>query len=487
MRGKNILVLGMGETGLSMAKWLLRKEANVRAADSRTAPPCLDALKRVLPESGIFTGGFAPEAFADIDLIAISPGVALAERQVQQAINQGIPVAGDMELFVWALKEKWESGEQGERGDCGALRPRIVAITGSNGKTTVTAMVGAMVKNAGWDAEVAGNIGPAVLDALMQRQDSGKLPQAWILEVSSFQLETTCSLHADAAAVLNLSEDHFDRYAGMADYAAAKARIFLAGADGGNNTSDGVQILNREDSLVREMALPGRKQITFGLDPPPGDSDFGLMRQGEDIWLAQGKTRLMKASELRVAGLHNTANALAALALCRAMALPFEPLLQTLREFRSLPHRMEKVAAFSGITFYDDSKGTNVGATVAALNGMAQRVVLIAGGDGKGQDFSPLADPVAEHARAVVLIGRDAEKIAAAIQHRGVPLHHAATMEEAVGKSLALARKGDAVLMSPACASFDMFRNYAHRAEAFVAAVKHAETGNPANVHTVSN
>ncbi len=195
----------------------------------------------------------------------------------------------------------------------------------------------------------------------------------------------------------------------------------------------------------------------------------------------------MKTSELRVAGLHNTANALAALALCRAITLPFEPLLQALREFRGLPHRMEKVAAFSGITFYDDSKGTNVGATVAALNGMAQRVVLIAGGDGKGQDFSPLADPVAEHARAVVLIGRDAEKIAAAIQHRGVPLHHAATMEEAVEKSIALARKGDAVLMSPACASFDMFRNYAHRAEVFVAAVKHAETGNPANVHTVPN
>lgn len=481
MRGKTVLVLGMGDTGLSMAKWLLRKEANVRVADTRTAPPCLDTLKRILPESSIFAGGFPPEAFADLDLIAISPGVALAEPLVRRAATQGVPAVGDMELFAWALKE------QGEQGGGGAQRPKVIAVTGSNGKTTVTAMVGAMVKNAGWDVEVAGNIGPAVLDALMQRQDSGKLPQAWVLEVSSFQLETTRNLCADAAAVLNLSEDHFDRYAGMADYAAAKARIFLAGADGRNNASDGVQILNREDSLVREMALPGRKQITFGLDPPIGDSDFGLLREGENIWLAQGKTRLMKTTELRIAGLHNMANALAAMALCRAIGLPFEPLLQALREFRSLPHRMEKVAAFGGVTFYDDSKGTNVGATVAALKGVAQRVVLIAGGDGKGQDFSPLADPVAEHARAVVLIGRDAEKIAAAVQHRGVPLHRAATMEEAVRISFMLAGRGDAVLMSPACASFDMFSNYAHRAQVFVAAVKHLETANRVNVYNASN
>ncbi|MDE2366072.1 MAG: UDP-N-acetylmuramoyl-L-alanine--D-glutamate ligase, partial [Betaproteobacteria bacterium] len=345
LHGKNVLVLGMGETGLSMTRWLLRKGAHVRTADSRPAPPCMDALKRILPESRIFAGGYAPEAFENISLIAISPGVPLAEQRVRQAINRGIPVAGDMELFAWALdekrksREKGEHGEQGEQSDSSSPRPRIVAVTGSNGKTTVTAMVGAMVRKAGWDAEVAGNIGPAVLDALMQRQDSGRLlPQAWILEVSSFQLETTHNLRPDAAVVLNLSEDHFDRYAGMADYAAAKARIFLAGAEGGHDASSGVQILNREDPLVREMALPGRKWMTFGLDLPPGDSDFGLMRQGEDIWLVQGKTRLMKTSELRVAGLHNTANALAALALCRAIALPFEPLLQALREFRGLPH-----------------------------------------------------------------------------------------------------------------------------------------------------
>ena len=492
LRGKNVLVLGMGETGLSIVRWLLRNEANVRAADSRTTPPCLDTLMRVLPDGSVFTGGFRPEAFAGIDLIAISPGVPVAERLVRQAADRGMPIVGDMELFAWAIKEQSEQSEQaegwkkGQQGQRRAPRPKIVAVTGSNGKTTVTAMAGAMVKNAGWDAEVAGNIGPAVLDALMRRQDSGKLPQAWILEVSSFQLETTCSLQPDAAVVLNLSEDHLDRYAGMVGYAAAKARIFFARTDG-NHASDGVQILNREDFRVLEMALPGRKPITFGLDPPVGHSDFGLLREGENIWLAQGQTHLIRTAELHVAGLHNMANALAALALCRAAGLPFEPLLQALREFRSLPHRMEKVAAFSGITFYDDSKGTNVGATVAALNGMAQPVILIAGGDGKGQDFSSLAKAIAEHARAVVLIGRDAGKIAAAVQHGGVPLHHAATMEDAVRESFTLAQPGDAVLMSPACASFDMFRNYIHRAEAFVAAVRQVETENSADLHGALN
>ena len=458
-----MLVLGMGETGLSMAKWLSRQGASVRAADSRTAPPNLDALQRAVPVAQVFTGAFAAETFAGIDLIAISPGVSLAEPLVQQAAKRGVSVVGDIDLFALALRQ------------ISSLKPKILAITGSNGKTTVTAMAGAMVKRAGWDVEVAGNISPAVLNALMQREDSGKLPQAWVLEISSFQLETTRSLNPDAAVVLNLCEDHFDRYAGMQDYATAKARIFLGEAGGG-----GMQILNRDDPLVCAMALPGRKQMTFGLDAPDSENDFGLLRNGGDTWLVQGRTRLMKTSELAITGQHNAANALAALALCRAVELPFEPLLQALREFKGLPHRMEKVAAFSGITFYDDSKGTNVGATVAALNGMTQRVVLIAGGDGKGQDFSPLRQPLAECARAAVLIGRDAGKIAAALNGCGVPLHQAATMEEAVQQSFVLAQKGDAVLMSPACASFDMFRNYAHRAEVFVAAVRELAARVPA-------
>ncbi len=458
-----MLVLGMGETGLSMAKWLSRQGANVRAADSRAAPPNLDAMQRAVPAAQVFAGAFSAKTFAGIDLIAISPGVPLAEPLVQQAAKRGISVVGDMELFAQAL------------GQTGSSKQKILAITGSNGKTTVTAMVGAMVQRAGWDVEVAGNIGPAVLDALMRREDSGKLPQAWVLEISSFQLETTRSLNSDAAAVLNLCEDHFDRYAGMQDYAAAKARIFLS-------EGAGAQILNRDDPLVSAMALPGRKQMTFGLDAPVAGSDFGLLRDGGDTWLAQGRARLMRTSDLAITGQHNAANALAALALCRAVELPFEPLLQALREFKGLPHRMEKVAAFGGITFYDDSKGTNVGATVAALNGMTQGVVLIAGGDGKGQDFSPLRQPLAECAHAVVLIGRDAGKIAAALAGCGVPLYQAKTMEEAVQQSFVLAQQGDAVLMSPACASLDMFRNYAHRAEVFVAAVRELAARVPATI-----
>ena len=470
---KKAVVLGMGETGLSMAKWLSRRGANVRAVDSRATPPCLEALKRILPQDRLFTGTYPAEAFAGIDLIAISPGVPLAQASVQQAVQDGIAVIGDMELFASAIRQP------------GASKPIVLGITGSNGKTTVTAMVGAMVKEAGMDVEVAGNIGPAVLNALMRREDSGTLPQAWVLEVSSFQLETTQSLEPDAAVVLNVSEDHFDRYSGMQDYAAAKARIFTGTRDGGSEA--GVQILNRDDSIVRAMALAGRRQITFGLDEPASDNDFGLLHESGNIWLAQGQVRLLKTSELHVAGLHNVANALAALALCRAVALPLPPLLHALREFQGLPHRMEKVAAFGDITFYDDSKGTNVGATVAALNGMMQSVVLIAGGDGKGQDFSPLAAPIARQARAVVLIGRDADRIGAAINHRGVPLYYAKTMEEAVQRSVDLARAGDAVLMSPACASLDMFRDYAHRAEVFIAAVRRIEAGRQAMVQTTVN
>jgi UDP-N-acetylmuramoylalanine--D-glutamate ligase len=464
IRGTNVLVLGMGETGLSIVRWLLRAGAHIRVADSRTAPPCLGAIRKILPADSIYTGGFAPEAFLNIGLITVSPGVAVSEPAVQQAASRGIPVMGDVELFALAIEELQFA------------KPKIVAITGSNGKTTVTAMVGSMLKNAGWDAEVAGNIGPAVLDVLMERLDSGKLPQVWVLELSSFQLETTHDLYPDAATVLNLSEDHFDRYAGMQDYASAKARIFHGETDAGMRSSGGVQVINRDDVLVRAMALPGRKRLTFGLGLPAGEDDFGLSRDGKRVWLTHGDVRLMEASELRVSGLHNVANALAALALCRALALPFEPLLQALREFKGLPHRMERVASYGGVCFYDDSKGTNVGATVAALDGAAETVVLIAGGDGKGQDFSPLVRPVAERARAVVLIGRDAGRISEVLRHCGKPVHFAETMEEAVRSSFLLAHEGDAILLSPACASFDMFKNYVHRAQSFVAAVNRLQT-----------
>jgi UDP-N-acetylmuramoylalanine--D-glutamate ligase len=311
---------------------------------------------------------------------------------------------------------------------------------------------------------VAGNIGLPVLDALTDIENGQPAPDVFVLELSSFQLETTSSLNADAATVLNVTQDHMDRYAGMADYAAAKARIFLG---------NGVQVVNREDAYSRAMALPRRRVESFGLDAHA--SEWGIVSANDETWLARGEEKLMRTNELPVAGLHNAANALAALALCSAIGLPMALLLTALREFKGLPHRVERVAEIDGVTFYDDSKGTNVGATVAALNGMREKVVLIAGGDGKGQDFSPLHEAVATHARTVVLIGRDGPQIGAALVNAGVPLVNAPDMDEAVTLAYHAAQKGDAVLLSPACASFDMFRNYEHRAQVFVAAVKKIE------------
>ena len=434
-----------------MAAWLVRSGASVRVADTRDSPPQLAALRRSLPGVSAACGAFHDETFAGVDVIAISPGVPLAEPQVQRAIAAGARVLGDVELFAQAVMGK------------GA---RIIAVSGTNGKSTVTSLAGSMARAVGSDCEVAGNIGPAVLDALMRREDSGKTPDLWVLELSSFQLETTASLAADAATVLNISEDHLDRYHGVDEYAAAKARIFAG---------DGVQVLNRNDPRSLAMVLPGRKTITFGLDAPRHEEDWGLLERGGEPWLAQGRNALLAVREMRLAGLHNAANALAALALCRALSLPLEPLLGALREFKGLPHRVEPVGEAQGVRWYDDSKGTNVGSTVAALAGLAQRgakVVLIAGGEGKGQDFSPLKGAVARSARALVLIGRDAPLIEAAVAGADIPVLRANSMERAVALAGEAARPGDAVLLSPACASFDMFRNYKHRGEVFRLAVE---------------
>ncbi|MDE2311324.1 MAG: UDP-N-acetylmuramoyl-L-alanine--D-glutamate ligase [Betaproteobacteria bacterium] len=445
---KKVLVLGLGETGLSLARWLVAQGAHVCAADSRELPPALDTLRTQLPQIEIHCGAFRDELLNNIELIAISPGVPLADPFVARAVARGIPVVGDIELFAQQLATS-------------DSKSKIIAITGANGKTTVTSMAGAMCRAAGLDTAVAGNISPAVLDAVLQR--NGRQPDVWVLELSSFQLETTCSLNADAATVLNVSEDHLDRYVDMGAYAAAKARIFRGA---------GVQVLNRDDARSLGMALPGRKHLTFGLNEAPSGHDWGMERSGSNIWLMQGRQRVLNAHELQVAGLHNAANALAALALCRAIGLPLSPLLGALRAFKGLPHRVEPVAEINGVIYYDDSKGTNVGATVAALQGLGRPAVLIAGGDGKGQDFTPLNPVVAQHARAVVLIGRDADRVAAALENCGVPLVRARDMADAVRQGAALAQPGDAVLLSPACASFDMFRNYAHRAEVFVGAVR---------------
>ncbi len=365
LRGQTVLVLGLGETGLSLARYLHEQGAKLCVADSRLDPPGIATLRSELPQAEVHCGPFGDELLQGIDRIAISPGVPVAEPLVQRAIARGIPVEGDIELLAQQLATNDYR-----------RNTKVIAITGANGKTTVTSMVGAMCAAAGLDTQVAGNISPAVLDALRGRD---RQPQVWVLELSSFQLETTYTLDADAAVVLNVTEDHLDRYAGSMDaYAAAKARIFQG---------NGVQVLNRDDERSAAMKIAGRKQASFGLNPPPGDNDWGIVKDGATTWLAQGKEKVMRADELQVSGLHNVANALAALALCRALNLPLAPLVNALRAFKGLPHRVEKVAEIAGITYYDDSKGTNVGATEAALKGLGKPAVVILGRRRQGAGF----------------------------------------------------------------------------------------------------
>ena len=448
LKSKRVLVLGLGETGLSALRWLATKGAVLSVADSRDIPPNIDDLVRDMPQVAVYTGKFKTHILLDAELIVISPGVALNEPAVQAAIRHGIPVVGDVELFA-------------------QYRPKnakVIGITGSNGKTTVTTLVGEICKAAGLNTIVAGNIGLPVLDALQM-----DVPDIYVLELSSFQLETTINLHADAATVLNVCEDHMDRYDTIADYAAAKARLLKHAK---------VAVLNRDDAI--SLAMQAENIITFGLNAAPTVNDFGLIQNGE-LWFASGQRKLCKTSELKIAGQHNVANALAAAALCSAVGIEKLAIIESLRAFKGLPHRVEWVANVDDVDYYDDSKGTNVGATCAAIAGMTkndngnnlpQKVVLIAGGDGKGQDFSPLAAAVQANGRAVVLIGRDAPLIEAVLLATDVPRYKAIDLPEAVNIAKRVAQAGDAVLLSPACASFDMFNNYVHRAEVFVDAVK---------------
>ena len=451
LKAKRVLVLGLGETGLSVLRWLATKGAVMSVADSRDNPPNMDDLVRDMPQVAIYTGKFKQAVLLDAELIVISPGVALSELAVQAAIKHGIPVIGDVELFA-------------------QYRPKntkVIGITGSNGKTTVTTLVGEICKAAGLNTIVAGNIGLPVLDALQM-----DVPDIYVLELSSFQLETTINLHLDVATVLNVCEDHMDRYDSIADYAAAKARLL-------KHTK--VAVLNRDDAI--SLAMQAENIITFGLNNAPTVNDFGLIQNGE-LWLASGQRKLCKISALKMAGQHNVANALAAAGLCTAIGIEKDVIVDTLIKFKGLPHRVEWVANIDDVDYYDDSKGTNVGATCAAIAGMTkndnghnlpQKVVLIAGGDGKGQDFLPLAAAIQANARAVVLIGRDAPLIEAALLATDIPRYQAVDLPEAVNIAKKVAHEGDAVLLSPACASVDMFKNYVHRAEVFVAAVRRLE------------
>ena len=547
-----VLVLGLGASGLAMARWCARHGARVTVADTRSQPPQLQALQREVPGT-VFVGGSFDAALvqgSEIRAVYCSPGLSPETMApvLDAARAVGLVVGGELDLFARALQDlgtvettepdalqpptadaaQDELGDEDERAhavgddlpptqdvvspdgemDEGVVEeptpvvvpvqqplgyhPAVLAITGTNGKTTVTSLTGQLVERAGKTVAVAGNIGPSLLDTLSAHMDADSLPEVWVLELSSFQLDGVQGFEPTAATVLNLSQDHLDWHGGMAQYAAAKARIF---------GQRGLMLLNREDPLVMAM-LPEpvkvklqkpivRAHQTFGGDMPRRPTDFGIELVNGMAWLVRAMEadetrkrrrgeeeeihiqRLMPADALRIRGRHNAINALAALALASAAGCSLAPMLYGLREYRGEPHRVELVGLVQDVEYFDDSKGTNVGATVAALEGLGadRQLVLILGGEGKGQDFSPLAAPVARHCRAVVLIGRDAPLIRSALDAGGVPLLDATSMDDAVQQAAGLAHAGDAVLMSPACASFDMFDNYEHRARVFCGAV----------------
>ncbi|MDC7709589.1 UDP-N-acetylmuramoyl-L-alanine--D-glutamate ligase [Vogesella indigofera] len=441
LANRHIIVIGLGDTGVSAARWLLAHGARVTMADSRDNPPNAAAVAANLGTVPLRLGAFSDATFADADMLMVSPGVSVRSPAIAAFAAAGGEVVGDVELWARAI------------AGSGA---RVIAITGSNGKSTVTSLVGHLCEAAGLDTVVCGNIGLPVLDALAAREAAGRAPEVWVVELSSFQLETTRSLRADAATVLNISEDHLDRYNDLLDYAHSKTAIF---------NGDGVQVLNRDDVFCRAMLRAGRRVAWFSLRE---DTEYALQQTAGRYQLAIGGEPVFDCADMPLQGLHNAANALAALALCEAIGLARDQLLPALKTFRGLAHRVEFVAEFDDVMYIDDSKGTNVGATEAALNGMTRKVVLIAGGDGKGQDFAPLAPACARIARAVVLIGRDGPQIGAALADSGVPLVACQTLEDATREAASLAQPGDVVLLSPACASLDMFKNYAHRAQVFV-------------------
>jgi UDP-N-acetylmuramoylalanine--D-glutamate ligase len=547
---QRVLVLGLGDSGLAMARWCARFGAQVTVWDSRAQPPQLGALGDT---AAFITGELTADKVAGFQAVLKSPGLSPLDERLKAVYEHGPAVRGELDLFADAL-----AALKAQHG----YAPAVLAITGTNGKTTTTCMTGLLVERAGKRVAIAGNIGPTLMDtlteALAQEPDPAPvpvpdevaaaeieavpaedeavaddaaaavlpdedtplpialppprgpvfetLPEVWVLELSSFQLDGVSHFEPTAGAILNLTQDHLDWHGDMAAYGRAKSRVFGGGMD-----CPTVIVANRDDAEVEGLVprpvfvkgtrgKPGRtvsrRVVRFGLNVPTAPGDFGLVDEGGLAWLVRAREldptvkrkrgeeaeplviqRLMPADALRVRGRHNAANALAALALATAAGCELAPMLHGLREYRGEPHRVAPVGRIDGVEFFDDSKGTNVGATVAAISGLGAdrapaKLVLILGGDGKGQDFAPLADGVQRHARAVALIGRDGPQIEAALAATGVPMQRHDTLEAATGWCLAQAQGGDSVLLSPACASLDMFRNYAHRAEVFVAAVQ---------------
>ncbi len=518
LRDLHILVLGLGDSGLAMARWCVAHGGQVTVWDSREMPPQAAALQAELPGVQLVTGELPVSQLAGVQLVLKSPGLAPGDARIapllQEARATAIAVLGELDLFARALLDLRSTRD---------YAPRVLAITGTNGKTTTTAMTALLVARAGRRVATAGNIGPTLLDtlaaALAGENEEHPLPEVWVLELSSFQLEgggfginASSGFEPDAAAVLNITQDHLDWHGSLAAYAAAKGRVFGVASSG--TLPRTLMVVNRDDAAVLALAaaaqpqapagkvkvkdrVPERPVLRFGLDAPQAPGDFGLVVENGMAWLVRATPadetmkrkkdeeveihlqRLMPADALRVRGRHNAANALAALALATAIGCALAPMLHALRDYTGEPHRVQWVGTLGEVEAFDDSKGTNVGATVAALLGLGAdkapgRLVVILGGDGKGQDFAPLAAPLQRHARAVATLGRDAAAIEAALAPfiADLPLQRHATLEAAVAWCFEQARPGDAVLLSPACASLDMFRNYAHRAEVFVQAVQ---------------
>jgi len=440
---KRTLIVGLGKTGLSCARFLAAQDVPLAITDSRENPPALDEMKELLPDVALFVGGFDEAAFNAAEQVLVSPGVSVKEPMIAHARQRGVPVLGDIELFARHVQSP------------------VIAITGTNGKSTVTMLIADMARRAGNEVCVGGNLGTPALDLLMEADASEHKPDLYVLELSSFQLETTSSLNAVAAVVLNVSTDHMDRYTNTKEYAAAKARVYQ---------NNGVMIINADDPVVNRMAITDRTIIRFGLNPPDA-GDFGLQIIDGEAWLSRGDEPWLPESGLKLAGRHNTANALAALALGTAVNLPKVAMLESLRNFTGLPHRCQWVTEHEGVNWYNDSKATNVGAAIASITGMSGQLVLIAGGDAKHADFSALKDAVANRVRNAVLIGRDAGMLEKALDGV-VPVVYATDMVDAVTKARQLATKGDSVLLAPACASFDMYSGFEQRGEVFMQAVR---------------
>ncbi len=431
------LIVGLGMTGLSVARYLRDRDVAFAVVDSRKNPPGKDTLEREFPDVPTYFGPFKNKVFEQATQLIVSPGLSILTPEIQHAHSKGAEIVGDIELFVRSIHQP------------------VLAITGSNGKTTVTMLLDLMAEKAGKHALTGGNVGIPVLQLLDEEE-----PDLYILELSSFQLETTYSMNAAACVVLNISEDHLDRYDGLDSYVAAKARIY-----------DECQtpIVNRDDERVSRLAGI-HESISFGLDAPTRDSDFGLINKNGEEWFAKGDNALIPISDMKAPGRHNVSNALAAMALGDQAGLSMDGMLEAIRVFPGVKHRCEWIAYINQVNWFNDSKGTNVGATVAALDGMTGKSVLIAGGQGKGSDFSPLASVVADKARAVILMGEDAPLIAEVLKETP-KVFFVKNMKEAVKVASEQAEANDNVLLSPACASFDMFKNFEHRGDVFVAAV----------------